>query len=231
MVMFTYFGSKLSGSMHGHYPEPRYGTIVEPFAGSAGYSRVYGLGRRVVLIERDAVIVRIWKWLQEVKPEDFRALPCVRRGEPIPKIKPIEAQWFLGLCAMPRTARPRMTAGYGMSKTLIGRIERGLPMIRSWDVRLGDWWEAPDIEATWFVDPPYQNQRESVEYRHREVDYARLADWCRARQGQVIVCESDGADWLPFTPTRVHTRRTPAGVEKYTEMMWTNTPFGLGFFR
>ena len=31
-----------------------------------------------------------------------------------------------------------------------------------------------------------------------DIDYARLADWCRALPGTVDVCENVGADWLPF---------------------------------
>ena len=36
------------------------------------------------------------------------------------------------------------------------------------------------------------------QYRCRDVDYEHLGDWCRSREGQVIVCEQQGADWLPF---------------------------------
>ena len=31
-----------------------------------------------------------------------------------------------------------------------------------------------------------------------DIDYSALADWCHSRKGQVIVCENEGADWLPF---------------------------------
>lgn len=32
------------------------------------------------------------------------------------------------------------------------------------------------------------------------MDFDALATWCRSRTGQVIVCEQQGATWLPFTP-------------------------------
>jgi hypothetical protein len=39
-------------------------------------------------------------------------------------------------------------------------------------------------------------------YRFSDVDYDALAPWARRRQGQVIVCENEGATWLPFQPFR-----------------------------
>lgn len=53
-------------------------------------------------------------------------------------------------------------------------------------------------EATWFVDPPYQKQGKHYHHGADALDFPALGRWCRARRGQVIVCESDGADWLPF---------------------------------
>lgn len=66
----------------------------------------------------------------------------------------------------------------------------------------GDYTDAPDVAATWFIDPPYQIA--GREYRHdsRAIDYTALGAWCHARRGQVIACENVGADWLPFVPLR-----------------------------
>jgi hypothetical protein len=55
----------------------------------------------------------------------------------------------------------------------------------------------PDIEATWFVDPPYNNRAGSY-YIENSIDYVALGTWCHERRGQAIVCENEGADWLPF---------------------------------
>jgi hypothetical protein len=70
--------------------------------------------------------------------------------------------------------------------------------IRHWLVIEGDYSVAPDIEATWFVDPPYERAGRYYVHGSRGIDYARLAAWCRARRGQAIVCEAAGATWLPF---------------------------------
>ena len=59
--------------------------------------------------------------------------------------------------------------------------------------------EIENQEATWFIDPPYNNAA-GQRYRTRVSDYSKLGRWCRDRWGQVIVCENYGAEWLPFEP-------------------------------
>jgi 16S rRNA G966 N2-methylase RsmD len=56
----------------------------------------------------------------------------------------------------------------------------------------------PDVEATWFIDPPYQYGGEH--YMINSIDYNRLAEFCQSRKGQIIVCENTKAGWLPFKP-------------------------------
>jgi len=48
---------------------------------------------------------------------------------------------------------------------------------------------APDIEATWFIDPPYQKMGRHYVHSLSVDQYGSLATWCQSRQGQVIVCE------------------------------------------
>lgn len=61
---FTYFGGKYR--LAPKYPKPMYNTIVEPFAGSAGYSLRYP-EREVILNDLDPVISGIWEYLINVK--------------------------------------------------------------------------------------------------------------------------------------------------------------------
>ena len=101
------------------------------------------------------------------------------------------------------------------------RIAAQLEHIRHWRVQLASYASAPDTAATWFIDPPYLAK--GAHYRQRPLDYARLAEWCRARAGQVIVCEAQGAAWLPF---RLLTDRskTMCGIRRVvrqSEMIWT----------
>jgi len=100
------------------------------------------------------------------------------------------------------------------------RLAAQVPKIRSWRVIEGDWWEAPDVRATWFIDPPYQGAGRY--YRHSTVDYSALGAWCRTRSGLSIVCEQQGADWLPFRPAyagRSTARKAGKGAASH-EVVW-----------
>ena len=79
------------------------------------------------------------------------------------------------------------------------RVAAQVPIVKHWRIIEGDYTDAPNLTATWFVDPPYSNRAGSY-YVHTDVDYAALGSWCQARAGQTIVCENEGATWLPFQP-------------------------------
>jgi hypothetical protein len=94
-----------------------------------------------------------------------------------------------------------------------------IPRIAHWRITEQDYRDLPQTEPedTVYVDPPYANAAGRV-YAHGGLDYAALAEWCRARRGTVIVCEQIGATWLPFAPLRptrrgwnVATRRSNLG--------------------
>jgi len=191
--MFYYFGSK--ARIAGKYPGPRFGTIVEPFAGSAGYSCRYP-SRSVILVERDARVVDLWRSLMAMSHRDIMGIP-----------PPIVGQRTKDLLVMLRAASEHSLTGSYITVTdrmvsrwtnMLKRIATMVPLIQHWRIIHGDYSEAPDIEATWFVDPPYQGLRRG--YAYRGIDYDALGAWCMARRGQVIVCERDGAAWLPFRP-------------------------------
>jgi 16S rRNA G966 N2-methylase RsmD len=69
--------------------------------------------------------------------------------------------------------------------------------IKHWDIRNESFENAPDIDATWYIDPPYSGNGGKY-YTNNKIDYKFLGEWCKNRKGQVIVCENEGADWLPF---------------------------------
>jgi hypothetical protein len=84
------------------------------------------------------------------------------------------------------------------SAALRDKLASQLKLIRHWKIIEGEWYDAPDIEAHWHIDPPYNNQAGRA-YKHSEVDFDALAAWCKTRRGYVQVCENNGAEWLPFT--------------------------------
>lgn len=86
-----------------------------------------------------------------------------------------------------------------------------------WKITNQDFKSLPDIEATWFIDPPYV--KGGKHYIENVIDYSELAAWCKSRRGQVIVCENNGADWLPFRPLV----KSMGSKNRYSqEMIWTS---------
>ena len=110
------------------------------------------------------------------------------------------------------------------------RLAEQVEHIRHWKVIEGDYSAAPAIEATWFIDPPYQKMGKYYHHSAKKLDFDLLGQWCGERQGQVIVCEGAGADWLPFKPfctTRSSFGKQKANSEKFgysVEVIWTNEP-------
>jgi len=213
--MFSYYGSK-SKVVH-FYPAPRYDRIIEPFAGSARYALRWWW-KKVLLVDSNEIVVMVWKYLQRATPEEIMALPEPEYKESIENynLSP-EQKALLGFIIVPGSAHPQLTAQlYSRIKQDKKRIARSLDLIRHWEIRLGDYREIENQEATWFIDPPYSKGGEHYRRGNSELNYQELAEWCRSRLGQVIVCEAMGADWLPFTP--LASQR--GAYSRVTEAVW-----------
>lgn len=204
---FSFFGGKWALSRH--YPAPEHATIIEPFAGSAGYATRHA-ERRVILVERDPVIASIWRYLIAVTADDVFRLPLDVSGG-VDELKCCEeARCLIGFWVARGVTAPRKNATSWMQsgrwpssfwgERVRARIARQVDGIRHWKLIEGDYSAAPDIEATWMLDPPYVE--EGYHYRYHALDYSDLARWTRARSGLVIASEAVGATWLPFTPFR-----------------------------
>lgn len=100
------------------------------------------------------------------------------------------------------------------------RIAAQIDRIKHWKIIEGDYRAAPDIEAAWFVDPPYQKAGKHYVHKMLPDEYAELGAWCRTRRGQVVVCEAAGADRLPFEPFMA----AKAAYERVVshEVIWRN---------
>jgi len=168
----------------------------------------------VILVEKYHVIAEIWRWLIGADPAEIRAIPEVDAVADLPEWVPQGARWLVGFSMNSVASTPRRTLSAGRrmlraanrqfegwTPSLRDRVSQQVTAIRHWRIVEGDYTAAPDIEATQYIDPPYQG-RPGSHYTHgsRKIDYPALARWCRARRGQTIVCESATADWLPFVP-------------------------------
>lgn len=204
---WTFFGGKWR--LTPHYPEPIHSTIIEPFAGAAGYSLRYP-DRKVILIDKDPLIAGIWRWLISASAEEVRALPRIPVSGSLHDVKwPCEeAKNLAGFWLGAGSVRPyynltgwlkkpgRSANLWGASK--IERIASQVDRIRHWTIIEGDYTNAPDIEATWFIDAPYVKAGKRYRHSSASIDFSHLGAFCQNIEGQVIVCEQEGADWMPF---------------------------------
>lgn len=238
--MFYYYGAK--NRLAKKYPEPIHNVIVEPFAGSAAYAQYWRKKvRQVLLIDADENVVWLWNRLISMSQDEINSIerPIIGKKYDDRLID------LLIKSAAASNGVSRMTGSLACPSRvlsiwdgMIRRIADRVDDCRGWHVVHGDYRDAPMLieklfgvhSATWFVDPPYevrrtnQNSRTAMlhgdGYRKRDVHYGALAEWCRLLDGQVIVCEQNGASWLPFTSLDI-SHQDSQGKLKH-EVIWTN---------
>jgi site-specific DNA-adenine methylase len=197
--MFYYYGRKKQ--IIKHYPNPNYDIIIEPFAGSAAYS-LHGDNwqKKVILIEKDAKVAAIWKWLiEEATLEEIKKLPDLKVGDRSSEfLHIIHAATKMAFHFKTIKVTPVLARNWEISKRV---FLSNLHKIKHWKMICDDYSKAPNVEATWFIDPPYQGES-GMGYRHSSqfLDYQKLAQWALNRKGEIICCEGQTANYLPFRP-------------------------------
>jgi hypothetical protein len=206
---FCFYGGKWRSAPH--YPAPTHKRLIEPFAGAAGYATRHHM-HDVVLVERDPIISSLWRYLVTVSSAEVCRIPLLAPGDGVDDLAVCEeARALVGFWVNKGSAIPKKTQSAWMRagirpKSFWGpeireRIAVQVEQIRHWRIIEGEYTSAPDGPATWFVDPPYQGPV-GRRYRYSTVDYNALAAWINGRKGHVIVCENEGATWMPFVPFR-----------------------------
>lgn len=205
--MFPFYGSKWNIAKL--YPVPAFGTVIEPFAGSAAYSLFHGV-EHAVLVDADPVVVSVWRYLIGATVDEVLALPDLPApGDSVldhdlsPGARALIGFWLNRGSAVPKLTRTAYSARTDKAQLNWGprakeRIASQLEHVRGWQAVHASYEEVPDVALTWFVDPPYVDK--GRHYRARFNRHDELGEWVQSRRGQVIVCEGVGAEWLPFRP-------------------------------
>lgn len=232
--LFKWFGSKWLASKL--YPAPVHSTIIEPFAGSAGYSLRHAQGRSVALYETDKHLLALWKWLiSEATQASILEIPLgVREGTDIRSLGLSQGQALLfktwqrtnnvGNCW---TISPWGNKPGQWTANTRSRVAEEFEVVRGWSIHANGYssFDKPK-QSTWFIDPPYQF---NYKYKSAELDYLRLGKAIISLPGQVIVCEavcqktSQAPTWLPFTlfGSRITSRRKLSQNHHSKELLWS----------
>lgn len=229
---FGYFGAK--HGMAKQYSPPAYSTIVEPFAGAAGYSCYHASTvDRVVLVGKNPNVVALWNRLLGMSIDDLMAIPLPVQGERT--TDPLVAcasgeQMMAVLAGKSRQITSRMANDF--PRITRKRVARWIENSHKFEIHEGDFVDVDqwvDGPATWLVDPPYQpmdgqkpGSAGGTSYREFAFDrYDELARWCRTRPGHEIVCEQETASWLPFVPFRRQRNAVGRGTHAVRmEVVW-----------
>ncbi len=239
--LFKWFGSKWS--LAKRLPLPECDTIIEPFAGGAGYSLRHH-EHFVTIAETDKHIHALWRWLIDDATESLiREIPInLTEGADIRTfglsagqatlVKSWQRTNNIGDCW---TVSPWGNKPGQWTANTRARVSEEVAAIKHWRLaydgfRLleeGCEMEARASAATWLIDPPYE-----FNYQYRQdFDHTRLHHLARRLPGQIIACEAREPktgrmpEWLPFRDfTRSITSRRAKGNHTHSsELIWTQS--------
>tara|TARA_R110000772_G_scaffold249530_2_gene363869 strand:+ start:41063 stop:41746 length:684 start_codon:yes stop_codon:yes gene_type:complete len=210
--MFYYYGAK--NLLSRYYPSPCYDTIIEPFAGSAAYS-CYNMMRNgnlnSIICDKNEDVANAWDFILNCSENDIVNYPT-------PKIGDYAYDFLIKTCSASNASSKCKKMKYTDRLDRVFQIQKRR-IIKFFPIRnrikfiLGDYRAIENTQATWFIDPPYQilNKNGSVfqngdgyskTCNSTSLDFKELSSYCENRLGQIIVCEKEGADWLPFQKFR-----------------------------
>lgn len=197
----SYYGGKFK--IRKKYPAPIYNTIIEPFAGFAGYSTLYP-HLDIRLYDCNSDICQIWDFLINVSESEFLTLPTDFECVPDLQIPEIHKLYLSYVCNYGTPCRNNYLSKYskgsgGWNELAKQKKCNQLQYIRHWKIYHDYYWNIDNEYATWFIDPPYSGAVGKRYTFYLDVDdYQHLSEWVKTTAGQVIVCEQLGADWLDF---------------------------------
>ncbi len=233
--LFKWFGSKWLSSKT--LPPPKH-SVIEPFAGGAGYSLRHAAWKSALIAESNPLVFRLWQWLvRDASWSAIREIPLgVKEGTDIRTLGLCPGQELLlkhwqrtnnvGNCW---TISPWGNKPGQWTANTRARVAEEFHAVRQWQV-LSSAWSCLDtyheFQRTWFIDPPYQF---NYQYGNNAIDYRKLAARVGTLQGQIIVCEAvcpktqNVPEWLPFRHfgKRITSRRKAENNHHSKELIYT----------
>ena len=230
--LFKCFGSKWMSARS--YPPPDGGQIVEPFAGSAGYSLRYAHLVERVLVREQGHLAELWRWLiNEATEADVRAIPLdtppgtdIRRlgltlGQAL-LLKNWQRTNNVGDCW---TISPWGNKPGQWTASTRARVAEEIALLKGkWGMTDTPWQVAG---GTFFIDPPYQY---NYKYRCEPPDYVGLGVQVLGLDADLViaceaVCQKTGAvpNYLPFESShrQVTSRRKTNNHHHSNELVFT----------
>lgn len=197
--VFYYYGRKKQIAKH--YPLATHNTIIEPFAGSAAYSfHAENWKKEVILFEKDSRVAEIWQWLiNDATQAEIQKLPDLKVGDKSSEfLHIIHAATKMAFKYKTIKVTPVLARNWEISRRIFAS---NLHKIKHWKIICGDYTLSPNVTATWFIDPPYKGDA-GLGYGHSSshLNYDELANWVLTLKGQIICCEGEHGDYLPFKP-------------------------------
>lgn len=223
--LFSYYGGK--SKIAAQYPVPKYPLVIEPFGGSGAYAFRHA-AQRVWLNDARPEVAAVYQFLGSPSCAEMIARyvhPHYHEGEcpaqqALSDGAPLGLAWWLAIEARSGKYAPSLdvvVTKWGAIKSLAHARARFTTIARKvghWMFTGLDYRSLPDVEATWFIDPPYTTTGHV--YQMPLLNYTELAHWCRARKGHVMVCEQAGASWLDFQDVDDVVR----GMQFTAEVVW-----------
>lgn len=201
---FSYYGGK--GMLAGKYPKPKHKKIVELFAGGASYALRY-YKHDCILVDKNKNLVAAWKFIQRPNLQQLKKIP--EHIEPGTKISDF-GEVDPGFEFILRAAANVGTAGQNKKmetitkigaihffKNTVLKVLYWTDKIQHWDIRNGSYDNFDFGLATYFIDPPYQNDAGKLyKFGAKTIDYDHLKQFVLNLFGQIIITENHKSHWV-----------------------------------
>ena len=120
---------------------------------------------KVILIEKNKAIYDVWRYLQTASEAELLALPDLSHNESLDDYDLTHVQKkLISLFASPSRPPwryfPKVSGMSRWTPTRKLRLVECARRVRDWTIIHGDYTQAPDVQATWFIDPPYHSTAE-----------------------------------------------------------------------